>query len=304
MRLLVTGANGQIARALRERGAPGMRIHRAVARAELDLAATRIDRRALRRSAPDVVVNAAAYTAVDKAESEREVAFAVNERGRAGGGAGRGGAWRADHPALDRLRVRRDQGRPYVESDPVAPISAYGAASSRARGVAAANPSETRHRAPGLGLQPVRREFRAHHAAPGRRARSASRWSPTSAAGPPPRSTSPTPLNRWRPISPAYDGGAICAGVFHIEAPTARRAGPNSRRRSSPARARAARPPLGFGRSPRSDYPNRQPSGPANSRLDAGKLAAAHGVRLPPLARIARVFASTGSSQCRRRLRS
>ena len=77
MRMLVTGCNGQVgwelARCLQPLGEV-----MALGRAELDLADAPAIAACVARQRPDVIVNAAAYTAVDKAESESELAFRVN----------------------------------------------------------------------------------------------------------------------------------------------------------------------------------------------------------------------------------
>ena len=77
LRIVVTGAQGQLGRELVARlGAHG--TVSALSRAELDIADAEALRATLRTLAPDLVVNAAAYTDVDRAESERDRAFAVN----------------------------------------------------------------------------------------------------------------------------------------------------------------------------------------------------------------------------------
>jgi dTDP-4-dehydrorhamnose reductase len=84
MRVVVTGREGQIARSLIERGSAVGHVIVPLGRPELDLAGeSGAIARAIESAHPDVVVSAAAYTAVDKAESERDLAFAVNERGAA-----------------------------------------------------------------------------------------------------------------------------------------------------------------------------------------------------------------------------
>lgn len=81
MRIAVTGKRGQVVTALIERGQQaGVEII-AVGRPELDLSDPASIRRILSELKPDAIVSAAAYTAVDKAESEAELAFAVNAKG-------------------------------------------------------------------------------------------------------------------------------------------------------------------------------------------------------------------------------
>ena len=79
MKVLVTGREGQLARSLIERSArhPGIAMV-ALGRPELDLEAPGSAAAAVRAAAPDVVINAAAYTAVDLAEDEPERAMRIN----------------------------------------------------------------------------------------------------------------------------------------------------------------------------------------------------------------------------------
>ena len=83
MRLLVTGCHGQVGTELMRQGAAlgytmlGMDV------AQLDIADALAVQCALVEMRPDVVINAAAYTAVDKAESDVDMAFAVNRDGPA-----------------------------------------------------------------------------------------------------------------------------------------------------------------------------------------------------------------------------
>jgi dTDP-4-dehydrorhamnose reductase len=82
LRIVVTGREGQVVQSLIER-AQGHEIEIVpAARPELDLAGSGdAIASAIERLSPDVIVSAAAYTQVDKAESEPDLAFAVNERG-------------------------------------------------------------------------------------------------------------------------------------------------------------------------------------------------------------------------------
>ncbi|HUE78778.1 MAG TPA: dTDP-4-dehydrorhamnose reductase [Sphingomicrobium sp.] len=79
MKLLVTGRKGQLSRSLFERSAGRKGIELVAAgRPEVDLESPGSLAAAIRAIAPDVVVNAAAYTAVDQAEDEPDRAFRVN----------------------------------------------------------------------------------------------------------------------------------------------------------------------------------------------------------------------------------
>lgn len=126
LRIVVTGREGQVARALAERGrALGIEVV-PVGRPMLDLAAPATILPALAAAAPQVIVNAAAYTAVDKAESEPELAHAVNA---AGAGAVAAAAARLGVPVV---HLSTDYvfdghiGRPHREEDAPAPVNVYG----------------------------------------------------------------------------------------------------------------------------------------------------------------------------------
>jgi dTDP-4-dehydrorhamnose reductase len=77
MKLLITGKNGQVGFELQRALAPLGEIV-AVDHAECDLSSADAIRALVRRLQPDVIVNPAAYTAVDKAESDQDTVFAVN----------------------------------------------------------------------------------------------------------------------------------------------------------------------------------------------------------------------------------
>ena len=80
MRVLVTGANGQLARQLVATASSDLRLN-AVTRAECDITEWPSVEKAFRSFRPDIVINTAAYTAVDRAEGDSENAFAVNAVG-------------------------------------------------------------------------------------------------------------------------------------------------------------------------------------------------------------------------------
>jgi dTDP-4-dehydrorhamnose reductase len=127
VRVYVIGSEGQIARSLHEAVEGDDRIvigHSS--RSEVDLLRPATIQRALASFLPDVVINPAAYTAVDRAESEADLAFAIN---RDGAGAVAAAAQQIGIPVLHLSTDYVFDGKkstPYVETDPVAPQSVYG----------------------------------------------------------------------------------------------------------------------------------------------------------------------------------
>lgn len=126
MKVLVTGSNGQLGRATVRRCAAASHAVVAVDVEHLDIRDRDAVDRALAQHGPDVVINAAAYTAVDRAETERDAAFAVNATGA-------GNVARACEAAGIRLlHISTDyvfdgtKAVPYVETDPLVPIGVYG----------------------------------------------------------------------------------------------------------------------------------------------------------------------------------
>lgn len=77
MKILLTGKNGQLGFELRRSLAPLGEVV-ALGKQDCDLADAEAVRALVRKVAPDIIVNPAAYTAVDKAEDESELAYAVN----------------------------------------------------------------------------------------------------------------------------------------------------------------------------------------------------------------------------------
>lgn len=142
MRLLIAGWRGQVARALAEIAPFSADISAlALGRSALDLQDPGSVTRAMADLRPDVVINSAAYTGVDKAESEPEAAFRLNRDG-----AGALAAAAARHGAAI-IHISSDyvfdgsKSTPWTEDDPTAPINVYGG--SRLAGeeaVMAANP--------------------------------------------------------------------------------------------------------------------------------------------------------------------
>lgn len=125
-RVLVVGASGQLGMELRRAQVPAAWALFFPERAEMDLASPAQAASALEVLKPDAVINAAAYTAVDRAESEAEFAFAINCHGPeaiARAAAQRGAAF---------LQVSSDyvfggdKPFPYVETDAPSPLGVYG----------------------------------------------------------------------------------------------------------------------------------------------------------------------------------
>jgi dTDP-4-dehydrorhamnose reductase len=125
MKILLTGKDGQVGFELVRALAPLGKVV-AVGRSDCDLGDADALRALVRSIAPDLIVNPAAYTAVDKAESERDLAFAVNARapGILGEEAARLGALLI-HYSTDYVFDGAGQA-PWTEADTPAPQSVYG----------------------------------------------------------------------------------------------------------------------------------------------------------------------------------
>ncbi len=125
MKILLTGSDGQLGRALAEE----LKDHDLIALGDEGIDITRLAqvRDLTRQHAPEIVVNAAAYTNVDGAESDPTAAFKVN------GGGSRNLALATAENAIPLLHVSTDYvfdglaDRPYHEFDRPAPRSVYGA---------------------------------------------------------------------------------------------------------------------------------------------------------------------------------
>jgi dTDP-4-dehydrorhamnose reductase len=141
IRIAVTGRNGQVARSLVERAAGTDVDVACIGRPALDLDNPDTIERALASVACDVLVSAAAYTDVNKAETESALADVIN--GRAPGVL----AARANALGIPVIQLSTDyvfdgtKSDPYLESDTINPISAYGRSKAAGeRAVAAAHP--------------------------------------------------------------------------------------------------------------------------------------------------------------------
>ncbi|GAA4716752.1 dTDP-4-dehydrorhamnose reductase [Sphingomonas lutea] len=127
MKVLVTGAQGQLARALKEYAASRLDLDLyAVGQPQLDLAETGGIEPLIHDLRPDVVINAAAYTAVDRAEREPEMAFRINA---AAAGEVANGAASIGAPIIQISTDYVFDGTataPYSEQAPTNPINIYG----------------------------------------------------------------------------------------------------------------------------------------------------------------------------------
>ena len=142
MRLYVIGAEGQVARSLREAAS----LHENIAfgfgaRPDVDLLHPDSIKTAIAKFRPDVVINPAAYTAVDKAELEPDQAYSLNRDGaRAVASAASIQGASVIHLSTDYVFDGNKIGA-YVESDPVAPQGVYGRSKLEGElAVAEANP--------------------------------------------------------------------------------------------------------------------------------------------------------------------
>lgn len=125
MSILVTGANGQVGHELVRRAGP-LPVT-GLTRSQLDICNAQAVQAAIGQHEARIVINAAAYTAVDKAETEPQAAFAVNRDGPATLAAACAAA------GIPLLHLSTDyvfdgsKPAPYTEDDPVAPLGTYGA---------------------------------------------------------------------------------------------------------------------------------------------------------------------------------
>jgi dTDP-4-dehydrorhamnose reductase len=126
-RVLQFGATGQLAREMLALASDGLEIT-ALSRAEVDLTDADAIARAVGEAGDlDLVINAAAYTAVDKAESEPDLAYAVNARAPAAiARACQARALPLVHISTDMVFSGGKTGA-YVETDAPAPLHVYGA---------------------------------------------------------------------------------------------------------------------------------------------------------------------------------
>ncbi|QCO07214.1 dTDP-4-dehydrorhamnose reductase [Azospirillum argentinense] len=143
MKVLILGTSGQVGTELMRAAWPQGTELVGLARPDVDMARPETVEAAVAAHAPGLVVNATAYTAVDKAESDQETAFAVNRDGPARLAASCAAC------GIPLIHISTDyvfdgtKAAPYVEGDPVAPLGVYGA--SKEAGEAAVRAALPQH---------------------------------------------------------------------------------------------------------------------------------------------------------------
>ena len=277
-RMIVTGREGQLVQSLLERGRYDSRFEIvSLGRPELDLADPSSIEVALRLAQPDVIVSAAAYTAVDQAEADEETATIVN--GLAPGEIARVAA----ELGVPIIHLSTDyvfdggKDQPSDESDAVAPIGAYGR--SKLKGELAV-PVATDNYAilrTAWVYSPFGKNF----------LRTMLRLAET-------RSSCSVVCDQFGNPTSAFDladgvisvalnlldsDSADLRGVFHMTG-SGEASWADFAEEIFAASVRFGLPSAGVRRIPSSEYPTPSKR-PANSRLASGKLAAVHGVRLP-----------------------
>lgn len=127
MKLLITGSNGQVGKALCELAAKNQIDYAGLTSRELDITKAFRVRRAIRHIEPTIVINAAAYTAVEAAEDDAEQCFAVNRDGVSNLGN------TCQYMDIPLIHISTDyvfdggKSGPYVETDATNPLGVYGA---------------------------------------------------------------------------------------------------------------------------------------------------------------------------------
>jgi dTDP-4-dehydrorhamnose reductase len=279
MRIAVTGRDGQIARSLAEIARMEEVDVVFLGRPNLDLARPETVWPALRDAGAAVVINAAAYTAVDKAESEPDLAIAVNARGA---GAVAAAARRLGLPVLHLSTDYVFDGasrRPYREEDETGPLGVYGRSKLLGeQAVAAANPAHVILRTAWVyspfGNNFVKTMLRLAATRDEIGVVADQRGCPTSALD-----IARTLIAVARQLTAEGEGASRLHGIFHMT-------GQGEAAWSDVAEAifghsiRFGGPAARVKRIPSADYPL-PAKRPANSRLDGTKLRETYGLTLP-----------------------
>jgi dTDP-4-dehydrorhamnose reductase len=126
MKVLITGARGQLGMALQRTVPAGVEVS-ALDRGALDIGDSEAAGAAIARERPDLIINAAAYTAVDRAEADAEQAWCINADGAANlAKAASAASARFVHISTDFV-FDGTSGTPYRPDDETSPLGIYGA---------------------------------------------------------------------------------------------------------------------------------------------------------------------------------
>lgn len=279
MRIAVTGRNGQVVTALIERAGPLGVTVLPVGRPEFDLAAPGNAVDAFAAVKPDVIVSAAAHTAVDRAESEADLAHAINADGA---GAVAEAAARLAVPVIHISTDYVFDGSkplPWVETDPVAPLGVYGASKLEGeRRVAAANPNHAVLRVAWVyspfGANFVKTMLRLAETRDALNVVADQFGGPTSALD------IADGIVAVAKNLVANPGDPTQRGVFHMPPSGPAASWADFAEAIFAGSVARGGKPVAVGRITTADYPT-PARRPANSRLDGSALASAHGVTLP-----------------------
>jgi len=279
MRIAVTGGPGQLVLSMGERAGAHGHVVIAVGPPALDLAAPDDEAifAALAAAKPDAIVNAAAHTAVDRAESERALAFAINADGA---GAVALAAARLDvplvHVSTDYV-FAGDKPSPYTEDDATGPTGVYGASKLAGEQAVLASGADSAILRTAWVYSPFGANF----------AKTMLRLAETrdelgvvaDQSGCPTSALDLADAAIMVAANLAARPDASLRGVFHATG-SGEGTWADFAEAIFAASAEAGGPSARVNRITTADYPT-PARRPANSRLDCGKLAAAHGVRLP-----------------------
>ncbi|MFA0813014.1 dTDP-4-dehydrorhamnose reductase [Microbulbifer epialgicus] len=133
-KILITGKNGQLGRELQIRCPIGIEVV-ALNRNELDVSNSHAVQKVIREVRPDIIINTAAYTAVDRAEQEPEIAYTINSKGA------ENLARECKKLDIRFIHVSTDfvfdgkKSTPYTVNDQVVPLGVYGASKAEAEAV-------------------------------------------------------------------------------------------------------------------------------------------------------------------------
>jgi dTDP-4-dehydrorhamnose reductase len=277
VRIVVTGRAGQVVRSLADRASGEFEIV-PLGRPQLDLAgAPDAIASAIEAAAPDVVVSAAAYTQVDQAEAEPDLAFAINERGAAAvARAARALGVPLIHLSTDYV-FDGSKPAPYQEGDATGPTGIYGASKLAGEQCVLAEQPDTAVLRTAWVYSPFGNNFvKTMLRLAGERDELSvvadQRGNPTSALD-----IADAILAVARNLRRSED--ARLRGVFHM-AGTGDASWAEFANAILEASAEAGGPAARVTGIPAAQYPT-PAQRPANSRLDCDKLARVHGVRLP-----------------------